>query len=171
MSTELVLFRHGKAENASLDVEIADVDRALTPKGVQDLKKSLVNLKIFLKSQHKILIWSSPLLRATQTAELIAKQLKVKKITSFDFISTGDFTAFSDELGKVEDAVSLVVVGHEPYLSEWSQIISGCRLPFKKGAGAGFEIISTAPVTGELTWFMQPKILRRIDLDQIGGKK
>ncbi|MDW7659567.1 MAG: phosphohistidine phosphatase SixA, partial [Bacillota bacterium] len=74
----------------------------------------------------------------------------------------GDLAAFLDHTEKMSAQSTVIVVGHEPTLSEWSQKICGVWLPFKKGAAAAIDIQSFRPPIGQLLWFAQPKILRRL---------
>lgn len=170
MIRELILIRHGKAEER--DSNPNDAKRELTEKGKQELKKIIPSLKNCLKPHIKIHIWSSPLIRASQTAKIIADKLKVKEITYYEFIEDGDFLGFSREVSKVsQQPICLIVVGHEPYLGDWSEKISGYKLPFKKGAMAGFKLLSAIPLQGDLQWFIQPRILKRGNICKKGERK
>ena len=66
---ELVLMRHGKAEPRT-DAK-ADFERELTSIGRKKVKQAARGLAQCLYSGRDIMIWSSPLLRAVQTAEII----------------------------------------------------------------------------------------------------
>lgn len=136
MISELIFIRHGKAEEEKADLD--DASRELTEKGKDELKKNMPKLRLFLQTDQDYCFWSSPKLRAKQTAKIIARELPVKNIIYFDFISNGDFSGFCSELAKIMEPVSVVIVGHDPHLSDWSEKICGFRLPFKKGAAAGF---------------------------------
>lgn len=156
---EIVLIRHGKAEERSDDRP--DESRSLTAEGRRRLEKSLPGYRRFLGRQCPLLIWSSPLLRAVQTAEIIARELQIDEVGQHDFLASGDFSACLKALAGVEADTCLILVGHEPHLGEWSRLLCGLPLPFKKGAAAGFSLASLSPLLSELLWFAQPDILIR----------
>ena len=157
---ELILIRHGEAEKTSPEIE--DAMRHLTANGMKLMERAIPNLRMLIKDKRNTKIWASPLLRASQSAQIIAKALKVKNIESHDFIASGDFQAFSEELQRIQAQGCLIVIGHEPFLSDWSQRICGYTLPFKKGASAGFALTSTDPPTGKLRWLVDLKMLGRL---------
>jgi len=157
---ELILVRHGKAEERAKTAD--DAHRALTEPGVKDFRQSLPALFSLIGTGHNTLVWTSPLLRAIQTAALITDSLEMSEVNEYEFISNGDWKAFSRQLAGVKQSGYLIVVGHQPYLSDWSQCMTGLPLPFKKGAAAGFRLKSITPLQAELMWFLQPKALRRL---------
>ena len=157
---ELILIRHGQAE--ARDQNLEDAKRRLTDKGRKKLKKALPGLKTFLKGLEEIQIWSSPLLRASETAEILSEGLKLKDISYFDFIADGDFQKFSEQIARIKGKACVLVVGHEPYLSEWSQKICGYNLPFQKGSSASFKVDSVNPISSELQWFIQSDSFEQI---------
>lgn len=156
----LILLRHGQAAEA--DPTGLDVDRQLTKKGIKKLVRSLAGLHLLMQGCEKVQIWTSPLTRARQTADVVAAGFRNAPILEKSFLSEGDFSALSLELANQTPAACLILVGHEPHLGEWSQAICGCRLPFKKGAAAAFAVSPPDLTGGTLLWFAQPGTLRRI---------
>jgi phosphohistidine phosphatase len=59
---------------------------------------------------------------------------------------------------------SIVVVGHEPDLGALAGTLIGTgALPLKKAGACAIECEGkAAPGTGELTWFIPPRLLRRL---------
>ena len=157
---ELVMIRHGQADEQK-DGQ-PDAGRRLTAEGRQKLAENLAGYRHCISEGAGLLIWTSPLIRAVQTAEIIAEALQIGKIRQAASIGAGDFESFAMDLRDAADASCLVIVGHEPHLGIWSQLISGIWLPYRKGAAAGFNLTALAPVSGELLWFAQPRILRRM---------
>jgi len=160
---ELILIRHGQAEDR-LDSQ-PDEERNLTKDGRKILTASMTGYGCFLKTRNAPFIWSSPLNRALQTAEMIASAIGVVSVSQYACIGSGDFEAFVKVLSEMDfDRTddSLIIVGHEPWLSHWSRQLCGIILPFKKGAAAGFRFDPRAPRESELLWFAQPRILRRM---------
>ena len=74
MTIQFVLIRHGIAENCSEDRR--DFSRRLTEKGRQRLAATLPSLlpllRPMLEEQQERQIWTSPLIRAIETAEIAA---------------------------------------------------------------------------------------------------
>ncbi|MGI0066729.1 MAG: phosphohistidine phosphatase SixA [Nitrosotalea sp.] len=161
---DLLILRHGEAGRHSLSP--GDSKRQLTSEGKQeivDLSNGLQSLKIKLDY-----IFTSPLSRAKQTAEIVAKSLKYSgKIEEIDSLKPeSSRLEFYSILSKLKRDSVVLVVGHEPYLSEMiSEAISqsGCRIRLKKAGLARIRVISTLPkIKGELRWLLVPKHLSKI---------
>ncbi len=174
---DLILLRHGEAEDAADPAD--DAERRLTDDGRKKLTGSLPQLRLLLDDKKRLVIWTSPLVRARQTAEILrdclaAQGLRVPKVLpEHEFIASGDWNGFILAAKTLDPASSLVLVGHEPYWGTWSQRLCSCLLPFKKGAAACFDFdpYSWDPLgngqpiwkgQGQLQWFVQPRILRKM---------
>lgn len=157
---ELILVRHGKAGERSEEQD--DSTRALTADGRKKLLKTLPALCGLIRDPGKVQIWSSPLTRAAQTADIMAGLLGQQLIICHDFIADGDYEALLAALAEVKSGETIMIFGHEPTLGLWSQAISGQHLLFKKGAAAGFTIEALDPVAADLLWFMQPPAMQRL---------
>ncbi len=113
---KLIFIRHGLAEGHFSQNQDADFERNLTEEGIKRLIKTF---KRFKKSEQKIdVIFSSPLARAIQTAELL-----------WDFYREADLELMAD-LDILDDPLHLVeyisflpadgcyaFVGHDPHLT------------------------------------------------------
>lgn len=161
---DLLILRHGEAGRHSLSP--GDSKRPLTSEGRQeitDLSNGLKSLEIKLDR-----VFTSPLLRAKQTAEIVTKSLKYKgKIEDLDSLKPeGSKLEFYSILSKLKQDSVVLVVGHEPYLSEMmSEAISqsGCRINLKKAGMARVRVTSTLPkIKGELRWLLTPRFLKKI---------
>ncbi len=161
---DLLVLRHGEAGRSSPSP--GDSKRSLTAEGQQeivDLSNGLKSLEIKLDC-----IFTSPLLRAKQTAEIVAKSLKYKgKIEEIDALKPeGSRLEFYSVLSKLKQDSVVLVVGHEPYLSEMigeGISPSGCRINLKKAGLARMRILSTLPkIKGELRWLLTPKHLKKM---------
>lgn len=157
---ELILIRHGKAESRSDNKP--DPERELTASGLKKLELTMPALGNLVKGIFQAQLWSSPHARTAQTAELISDKFHLPDIKYFDFIANGDFNALIRALEKADSSRTIILVGHEPFLSDWCARLCDMRLPFKKGAAAGLEITDTDPAQADLMWFMQPSVLSRI---------
>lgn len=157
---EIILVRHGKAEERSEEQD--DSTRALTADGRKKLLKTLPALRGLIRNPDKVQIWSSPLTRAAQTADIMAGLLGLQLVICHDFIADGRFEAFLTALAEVKSGETILVFGHEPTLGLWSQALCGQHLLFKKGTAAGFTIDTLDPVSADLLWFIQPQAMQRL---------
>jgi phosphohistidine phosphatase len=118
-----------------------------------------------LNAQPDIII-SSPLKRATQTASLIGNELgyEGKLLLEPALRPDASFADFRRTLDKYSKHEAIMVVGHNPSISEFlARMIAknGCeaQVDFKKGAVARVE---TLRHSATLNWFFIPKIARAI---------
>lgn len=149
----IILVRHAIA--ADRVPGIPDTDRALTKKGVRLFEAMLPQALDRLGGQ-RLMLWASPALRAQQTARMLAQAFAVQQVDLFDFILTGGWPQLMDAvrmLSPVPDA--LLIVGHQPHLTEWALHLSGQEVPFRKGEMACFDNPSGTG-TGRLLWRITP---------------
>lgn len=166
----LYLCRHGIAADAT--GKMADADRPLTLEGIKKFRMAAAGFAALEPGVSHIL--SSPLLRARQTAELLADALAQRKqhaeIDVLECLLPGEtletLVRAVRGLKKIQDVVA---VGHEPQMSAYlAQLClggaggatgegGGCE--FKKGAMAAIELAERG-VRGKLLWLLQPKQLR-----------
>lgn len=160
MPIQLVFIRHGIAEDRSSGQ--ADFDRRLTPEGEARLKSTLPNIKALLNKGWKAVIWTSPLIRAMETAQIVSDVFGIGEVIGFGFIGEGYFGGFQNEIEKLDPKKRhvVLVVGHEPFMGGWAETLSGRILPFKKGAAACFLIHGNDLSTAEFKWFLQPEQMR-----------
>lgn len=151
---ELVLFRHGKAEDRSGGKP--DGERPLTPLGKKKIKAAAKGLAQNLLKDRIVRIWSSPLVRAEQTAEILHAAFPKKyKIQTVPAISEGNLDALALDFQGFGEGDTIIIVGHEPFLSQWTEEISGAQLSFKPGSAACIQLKRNQPPTGSLLWFMR----------------
>jgi phosphohistidine phosphatase len=153
VSKKLILIRHADAYPLEDNEEAM---RDLTDEGVKSISDIVPGLCKFIKKPHKSVIISSDYLRATKTALLLASQCGFSYVGEHPFVRTGDFSELIKFVVSCKSN-TIIVVGHQPFLTEWSELLTGCALPFKKVAAAGFRLDEE---DCELLWFMQPKALR-----------
>ena len=146
---ELILIRHGKAQKKGSI--FPDQQRKLVTKGIEQLNQDLPFLNKYLSSRKQVYLWSSNILRALETAEIIKNLCGIDKITVQGFIGNGDIDGLSCKLKQLPETSTIIIVGHEPDLSEWIQHICNKTVNFKKGAAAVINLVSTPKATNGLT--------------------
>jgi phosphohistidine phosphatase len=165
----LYLMRHGIAVTADQPGVESDGERALTPKGIKRMRRAVRGLRRLGISFDAIL--TSPLVRARQTAEIVADTLgladhldEIPELTpenSVDRLVSG--------LTRFRDKKNLLLVGHNPLLTNVASfLIAGKKdakfqIDLKKGGLCCIEIDDLPPdSSGTLCWFLTPKQLRRL---------
>jgi phosphohistidine phosphatase len=153
----LHLLRHAHAGDA-FEWDGDDSRRPLTGKG----RKQAERLGRFM-CEHGIrpdVIVSSPLLRALQTAEIVATELGMT-VRRDARLASGfgkhELWALLDELGAREP----LLVGHEPDLSSLlSYLADAPRLPMRKGTLATVDLETRlGDGEGVLRWLLPPELL------------
>jgi len=159
----LFILRHGLAVEPGTAGFAKDSDRPLTPKGERKLWKiaeAMEDLEIGLDW-----ILSSPYLRARQTAEIVAEALDLKKkLELCEALTPGGNPARLIEAinGQKPSPENLLLVGHEPYLSELiSMLISGSSdipITMKKAGLCKLAVESLRHgQCATLEWLLTPK--------------
>jgi phosphohistidine phosphatase len=140
-----------------------DFDRPLTRVGVERLKceaRAIADLSLQLD-----VIVTSPLLRARQTAEIVADRLKLRDEIVEDERLAGGFDArrLSEILDEHDKAEAIMLVGHEPTMSATiGQIIGDANVELKKAALAGVALSDASATRGTLICLIPPKVLSRL---------
>ena len=152
----IVLLRHGIAEDKT--AEKSDAQRALTDEGNRRMKK--VAKALASRFEEAEAIYSSPLVRAMETAAWVAKAygLEIRKTDALaPSASTADFRQLLD---RVKERYALFV-GHEPTLSEFMLDLTQMRadggIELKKGGCYGIRM---GGGKASLEWMMPPRFLR-----------
>lgn len=159
----ILLFRHGKSDWSGEQDD--DVRRPLAPRG----RKAAKRMGAFVSACGLCpdLVLTSPAVRATETFEIARK--------------AGDWQGGAEEMdvlygaaphdvigacrGVLDVVETLMVIGHEPTLSETlSVLIGGGRFRFPTGAMARIDVDASAwsalqEGDGTLAWLVVPKML------------
>lgn len=161
---ELYLIRHGVAAERG-DEYPDDSKRPLTSAGIKRLHLEARALNALgIGFDHII---SSPLTRTKQTADILVETLKTAPTlsTSDALAPAGTPSAVFQELGRHMRKGRIALVGHEPNIGELAARLIGARVPleFKKGGlcRVDFEVFPPKG-TGQLRWFLPPRILRAL---------
>jgi len=161
---ELYLIRHGVAAERGKEWP-DDSKRPLTPDGIARLRRSARGLNELQISFDQMV--TSPLVRARQTADVLAEEMKGKPpIATADALApAGSSAAVMQELAKYVRLARVALVGHEPNLGELAAQLIGARTPleFKKGGMCRIDFDMLPPKGGGmLRWFLTPKMLRKL---------
>jgi len=159
----IYFLRHANAGKPGSNPK-KDEKRALDKEGIEQcglVGRALVALDVQVDA-----IISSPLKRAAQTASLVGNELSYEGKLQFEDglrpgASFADFRKLLDKWAKLD---SIMVVGHNPNLSEFLGLVltqNGSEVGFelKKGAVARVEV---GPNSAVLQWSMTPKVLRSL---------
>jgi phosphohistidine phosphatase len=162
--TELYLVRHGVAAERG-EAYPDDTKRPLTAQGISRLRKEVKGLIALDVRFDQIL--TSPLLRARQTAEVLASGLSPKPpvAVSHALAPGGKYSALIDDLSRHARRSRIALVGHEPDLGALAARMAGSRRPieFRKGAICRIDFEALPPTgPGHLRWFLTPKMLRML---------
>jgi phosphohistidine phosphatase len=155
VAAQLWLLRHGEAEPHDAR---PDADRRLTERGEaqsRDAGRALAALGISFA-----LVFTSPKVRARETAVLACKSLGVEPVVHpplGDGLDVHEALALAAAGG--EDARTLLV-GHEPDLSQVLHDLTGARVQLKKGGLAGVALQRS--IGGEMLALLRPRELRRL---------
>jgi phosphohistidine phosphatase len=155
LTMQLYFLRHGEADWPGWSKP--DDERPLTDFGkkeVRQVAKFLDRLKV-----KPDLIVTSPLPRASQTAEVAAEQLKTK-LRQDEALEPGfGISELRSVLTRHRSKV-LMLVGHEPDFTSVISAFTGASLKLSK---AGVALIDINPETeeGKLLWLFPPKFARK----------
>jgi phosphohistidine phosphatase len=161
---ELYLIRHGLAEERG-DAWPDDGKRPLTEDGMESMRKEargLARLGVVLD-----VVLSSPLVRARQTAELVAGGLEPRPpIVNVESLTPdGSYAGVVADLEKHARKRRIALVGHEPAIGELAARLIGSRhsFEFKKGAVCRIDVEALPPSgPGNLRWLLTPKVLKAV---------
>jgi len=160
---DIILMRHGRSGQRGSH-EGPDEERPLTPDGLKRLKRALPGLLQVVPHIGRVV--SSPLLRARQTAEVVAAGYAVPLEELAALAPGGASQALSRWLARQHDE-ALLLVGHEPDLGQLaSWYLTGSHesfLPLKKGAICMIHFDGKpAAAQGELRLLLTSAQLRRM---------
>lgn len=164
VGSHLYLIRHGIA--AERENFPTDEERPLTKEGDRKTRKIAERLRE-LGLQFDLIL-TSPLLRAYQTAQILQlAELSSQMEESPHLAPDGDIHQWLEwyQTWRLGGASSLALVGHEPDLGNWAEILlwgeAKDGLVLKKAGVIGLILPPTASPIGrsQLFWLTPPKFL------------
>lgn len=161
---DLYLVRHAIAAERGEEWP-DDAKRPLTERGISRFREGVEGLRWLDVAIDEI--FTSPLVRAKQTAELLAAGLDTKPtVKVLDALAPGHGAAATmTQLAKAAKRRRIALVGHEPDLGELAAHLLGAHraLPFRKGGVCLIEVEGLAAKrAGALGWLLTPRMLRRL---------
>ena len=168
----LLVIRHGIAEDADEFQSTGQPDdaRPLTSEGIAEMYRGARGLLRLVPTLD--LIASSPLVRAQQTAAIVAEEYGMQIGETTEALTPDAPVAeFTRWVAAHEHKDVIAVVGHEPHLSTLiTWLVAGLddsRVELKKGGACLLEF-SGIPRGGKakLLWLVKPSTLRQIGKDK-----
>jgi phosphohistidine phosphatase len=150
----LYFLRHGQADWP--DWDRPDDERPLTKRGKKEIKriaKFLTRLEVDLDE-----IVTSPLPRAAQTAEVVAKHYRLTAHEDERLEPGFD----QDDLEKILESrqdLCLMIVGHEPDFTDVISGLTGAELKLAKG-GLAMVDLNPSTLKGKLLWLFPPRVAK-----------
>jgi phosphohistidine phosphatase len=152
----LYLVRHAIAEESAAN----DGWRTLTEKGRRRFQRTA---HAFGRNERLDLLLTSPLVRAVQTAEILAGEVKHRDLRVLEELGPGHTVAAL--LGAVAKAAgkagSVALVGHDPQLTDVLAAlthVAAARLEFRKGAIVRLDVSALPQAKAvEARWWLKPR--------------
>jgi phosphohistidine phosphatase len=156
---EVYFLRHGDAGSRE-SWKGSDASRPLSDEGAARMERESSTMVLLQLSLGLIL--SSPLVRARQTAEIVARGLGLADTLADDDRLSPGFGI--EDLGRImrdhRSMSALMLVGHEP---DFSTVIAACmgggRVDCKKGGLARVDFLDASSLKGLLVWLLPPRVL------------
>ncbi|MDQ6655859.1 MAG: histidine phosphatase family protein, partial [Verrucomicrobiota bacterium] len=142
---KIYFLRHGNADWPDWDQP--DDERPLTKKGkhgVHKMTKFLCKLKV-----RPVLLLSSPLPRASETAEIAAKALDLE-VQLHRGLGKGFNAQKLRKMLPLAEGGDLMIVGHEPSFSKVLRVFTGADVKLGKGGVARVDLEEPTSLTGKL---------------------
>jgi phosphohistidine phosphatase len=165
---EIYFLRHGEAAKKG-EWDGGDDERPLSKEGTARMTReasAIAGLRLGLE-----LIITSPLVRARQTANILARALRLgenaaehrgrESLVVDDLLAPGFRRAgLAQVMKKHAGRKALMLVGHEPDFSETiADCIGGGKVDVRKGGLARVDMEDPASLRGVLLWLIPPQFL------------
>ncbi len=160
MAGQLWILRHGEA--VPHDSRPTDDDRELTPRGERQAEAAgvaLARLGVELAA-----CYSSPKVRARDTARLCCRSLGVGPEVLPALRAGFDSEDLRELLLAHEADDDILLVGHEPDLSQLIHDCTGARVEMEKGGMAALKLSGRA---GELSVLLRPREIESLAIGSI----
>jgi phosphohistidine phosphatase len=162
---DLYLIRHGLAGQFGDYPD--DTQRPLTAEGREKTQR-LASRWLDLGLQFDLIL-TSPLQRAQDTAQILLSAGLSEQLETLDCLAPeGELATWLDwaaQLAESRPNITLALVGHEPNLSQWAELLiwGECRgrIVLKKAGAIGLHLPETGSPIGNshLFWLTPPRLL------------
>ncbi len=149
---KLYFMRHGEASDDAPSDEL----RPLTDTGRLHLSNAGKVLKKILTVNA---VYASPRLRARQTAEIIAQALEQDVIVRDELNFNFSIETLKSLIMGYDEESRLLLVGHNPSISEVVQQMTGANINLKTGAIVCVDVYPIALKGGTLKWMLTPRLM------------
>jgi phosphohistidine phosphatase len=162
----VLVIRHGPAEDAEAwEAEGRDDRlRPLTPDGKKDMREAAFGMATLQPGVG--LVATSPLVRAAQTAEIVASEYKCEVITLEALEPDAEPARTLQWISEQRVDGTVALVGHEPHLTKLiTYLLVGDAkrfLELKPGGGCLMECVSPAAGSFTLKWLVTRRELVRL---------
>lgn len=155
MSKRVIFFRHGEADWP--DWNKRDDERPLTRKGKAEVKRVAKLLRCL--GAEPLLVFTSPLARAAQTAKIVAKEMCLEVGVDHGLSKGFDAKKFA-RLVSAHDVDCMVLVGHNPDFCDVIGALTGAKVKLRK---SGVALVETDKPydRGTLHWLFPPQFAKR----------
>lgn len=154
----LHLLRHAHAGDPS-EWDGPDAERPLSDKGRAQADRLGAHLAAIGFRPDAVI--SSPMVRAVETAEIVAEHLGVSVTVDERLgrmVGAEDVAEMIDDVGGPQRPI---LVGHDPDFSDLVATLCGTAVPMRKGSLARIEVTASMSAgSGTLRWLLPPDALR-----------
>lgn len=164
---DLYILRHAIAEERDHEKWPDDSHRPLTRKGAKRMRRAAEGMRALNLSFD--VIYTSPFVRAKQTAGIVATVFDAKKLRETETLAVdGDPEELITLINNADAAFERVLlVGHEPYLSDLisTLVIGDSSLPLTMKKGALCKLTVSTLTYGRcatLDWLLPPGVSTKI---------
>jgi phosphohistidine phosphatase len=158
---ELYFLRHGIAADVG-PAGTGDAGRPLTNEGIAKMQAQARGMRRLGLRLDALL--SSPLVRARETAAIVARELGLELQLAGELAPGCDMTLLFALLGEHRAAERVMLVGHEPDFSSLiGALTGGSQILMKKGGLGRVDIEQLEPGSGTLVWLLPPRVLRKAE--------
>lgn len=152
---KIYVVRHGPAEDTATSGK--DFDRVLTPSGRERVRD--VAGVLGKSDEAPKVILASPLVRALQTAEVIAAELAITQVeTTRDLAPAGDSASLFRSL-VMQKRKRAMLVGHQPDLTILVETVTEERFPYDMTKGMVVGLRAEEGGRAKLRFVLDPKTL------------
>ncbi|MGC8781140.1 MAG: phosphohistidine phosphatase SixA [Anaerolineae bacterium] len=150
----IYFLRHGEASWPAW--QGPDSERPLTDKGIKEMELVAAGIA---RLRLEATVLTSPLRRAAQTAEILARALGVS-VAVEAALAPGFALPQLRALLERHPGRDLLLVGHEPDFSTVIRALTGGNIRMAKAGFACVELAGSGDLAGELQWLVPPKVFK-----------